>query len=93
MRRVRAARMFLEKFDPTERKERTVELQEQAEVFAQVMKEHFIKLFTPPHFSSCPPWVLNPLPVSWRRGNLLGKLNIDGVERNCCIRSPFIEVG
>ena len=44
MRRVRAARKFLEKFDPqyqqleeeAERRERTVELQEQAEVFAQV---------------------------------------------------------
>ena len=42
MRRVRAARKFLEKFDPqyqqlnVKRKERTVELQEQAEVFAQV---------------------------------------------------------
>ena len=53
---VRAARKFLEKFDPqyqqlkeeAKRRERTVELQEQAEVFAQVMKEHFIKLFTPP---------------------------------------------
>ena len=47
---------FLEKFDPqfqqlkeeAKRKERTVELQERAEVFAQVMKEHFIKLWTPP---------------------------------------------
>ena len=56
MRRVRAARKFLEKFDPqyqqwkeeAKRKERTVDLQEQAEVFAQVTKEHFIKLCTLP---------------------------------------------
>ena len=54
--RARAARKFLEKFDPqyqqlkeeAKTRERTVELQEQAEVFAKVMKEHFIKPFTPP---------------------------------------------
>ena len=53
---MRAARKFLEKFDlqyqqfeeEAKRKERTVEVQEQAEVFAQVKKEHSIKLFTPP---------------------------------------------
>ena len=53
---MRAAQIFLEKLNPqyqqlkeeAKRKERTVELQEHAEVFAQVLKEHFINLFTPP---------------------------------------------
>ena len=97
---MKEAQKLLEKHDPQyqqwkkeAKKERTVELQEQAEALAKVMKEQFDQtmgalspsLMTPPQFPPCPSGVPN-LPLVAEEAKMIcwGRLNFEGLNRNCC---------
>ena len=106
--KVKEAQKLLENHDPqyqqwkeeAKKKERAVELQEQAEVLAKAMKEQFdhtINALSPalissPPFPPSPPGVPSlPLAVEERReqNDLLGLHNFDGLKRSCCTRCPL----
>ena len=111
--KVKEVQTSLEKHDPqyqqwkeeAKKKERAVELQEQAEVLAKVMKEHFDHTIhaLSPALVSAPPFPLSPpgvpsvrYAVEERReqNDLLGGLhNFDGCKRSCCTRCPLFGTG
>ena len=107
--KVKEAQKVLEKYDPqyqqwkeeAKKKEGAVELQEQAEVLANVMKEQFDQtmdalspsLITPPPFPPSPP-VFQAYFWLWRREEdkmiCCGLRNFDGLKRSCCTRCPLV---
>ena len=107
--KVKEAQKLLKKHDPQFQqwkeeamtKERAVELQEQAEVLAKVMKEQFdhtINALSPALISSPPfPPSLPSLPWLLRRKE--NKMicwalhNFGGLKRSCCIRCPLFGTG
>ena len=105
---MKEAQKFLEKHDPqyqqwkeeAKKKERVVELQEQAKVLAKVMKDQFDQtmsalspsLATPPQFPPSPPGVTNLLLVdNERRGqnDLLGAPELRWMEAERLHRVSF----
>ena len=110
--KVKEAQKLLEKHDPqyqqwkeeAKKKERAVELQEQAEVLAKVVKEQFDQtmnalspsLTTPPQFL---PVLLvfptYPLLLMRKEDKMICwvRLNFVGLKRNCCTRCPLFGTG
>ena len=104
---------MLEKHDPhyqqwkeeAKKKERNVELQEQAEVLAKAMKEQFDQTMSAPaipHYaiavSSQSSWCSQRAPLLQRREEdkpirCGRRLNFAGSKRNCCTRSPVVGTG
>ena len=111
--KVKKAQKLLEKHDPqyqqwkeeAKKKERAVELQEQAEVLAKVKKEQFdhtINALSPPLISSppfppSPPGVPSlPLADEEREENKMicwGLHNFGGLKRSCCTKCPLFGTG
>ena len=106
--KVKEAQKLLEKYDPqyqqwkeeAKKKERAVELQEQAEVLAKVMKEQFDQtmcalspsLSTPPQFPPNPPGVPSLAPVAEERGgpnDLLGAPQFRWIEAELLHKVSF----
>ena len=111
-RKIKDAQKLLEKHDPqyqqwkeeAKRKERAVEMQEQAEVLAKVMEEQFDQtmnalspsLIAPPPFPPSPPGVPSlPLAVEERRGqtDLLGAPQLRWIEAELLRKVSFVRNG
>ena len=110
---LKEAQKLLEKHDPqyqqwkeeAKKKERDVELQEQAEVLAKAMKEQFDQTMSAlaiPHYatavSSQSSWCSKRAPLLQRREedkiNRWGRrLNFAESKRNCCTRSALVGTG